>query len=142
MTEFEMAYLQNDILLALGSAGSYFFAILTAFLVASYLVAHRLTRPMAAVVVTIFIVASWGSIVTMYRITDSLAGLAREMKAFAEAGKGLTWHGITRTPDWALENARHLGTTLFIVATIAAVYFFFHSRRVNRIAETGAASKA
>jgi hypothetical protein len=137
MTEFEMAYLQNDMLIGLGSGASYFFAMLTAFVVASYLVAHRLTKEMAAIVVGIFIVASCGSIVTMYRVMDSLAGLGREMKAFAGAGKGLAWHGITRTPEWGLESARYLGSALFIVATIAAVYFFFHSRRVNRKAEAG-----
>jgi hypothetical protein len=138
MSEFEMAYLQNDIMIALGSAVSYYFTMLTAFLVASYTVAHRLTRSMVAVVVSIFVLAATGSIVMIFRITQSLSGLAGEMRAFAAAGKGLKWHFVTQAPEWSLTMSRYVGTALFIAAAAGAVYFFFHSRRANRKAEVGA----
>lgn len=135
MTEFEMAYLQNDMLLALAAASQYFFAMVTAFVVAAYLVAHRLTRTMVIIIVSMFTIASAGSIVMIFRIMQSLGGLANEMRAFAQAGKGLAWHSVMNMPPWGFESARYVGTALFIAAAAASIYFFFHSRRVNRIAE-------
>ena len=135
MTEFEMASLQNDMLIALGAATQFYFALTTAFVVASYLAAHRLTPPMAIIVVSIFAFASAGNMLMMYRIMESLAGLAHEMRAFAQAGKGLAWHSWVSSSDWAFDNARYVGTALFLTASGASLYFFFHSRRVNRVAD-------
>ena len=132
MTEFEMAYLTNDMLLALGSTASFYFATLTAFLVASYLVAHRLTKTMTVIAVALFLLSSAGSIVVMNRIMTNLSGLAGEIRAFAQAGKGLAWHVSATTPEWAINIPRQVGVVLYILATAAAVYFFFHCRRQNR----------
>jgi cellobiose-specific phosphotransferase system component IIC len=137
MTEFEMAYLYNDMLLGLGSAASYFFAMLTAFLVASYLAAHRLTRAMAVIVVSIFVAACWGSIIIMYRQMESLGGLAGEMRNFANAARGLQWHAVAQIQEFSLYLSRYIGTGLFVATTAASVYFFFHSRRTNRKMEPG-----
>jgi len=128
MTEFEMAYLFNDMLLALGATASLFFATLTAFLVASYLVASKLTRMMAVIAVGLFLLSELGSISMMYRIMQSMAGLGREMRAFAQAGKGLAWHRLATASDWTIDLPRYAGTGLYIIATAAAVYFFFLCR--------------
>ena len=135
MTEFEMAYLSNDMLVGVGAGASYYFATLTAFLVASYLVANRLTRAMAFIVVGLFLVFQLSTLGGMFRTLQSLAGLAREMKAFAQAGKGLAWHRAATAPDWAFDLPRYLMLVVFTLATFAAVYFFFLCRRQKAAGE-------
>jgi len=137
MTEFEMAYLMNDMWIQLIMLTQVFFAVLTAFIVASYLVAHRLTRPMAVVVVGLFLLASLGSILNISRQAQSIVGLAFEMKALALSGRGLAWHAVVNTPEWTRGIAGVPAAVMFLIATAAAVYFFFHCRRVNRRAEGG-----
>jgi hypothetical protein len=88
--------------------------------------------------VSIFVLSATGSISMIYRIMQSLSGLGAEMRAFAAAGKGLKWHFVTQMPESALYMPRYVGTALFIAASAGAVYFFFHCRRANRKAETGA----
>jgi hypothetical protein len=133
MTEFEMAYLFNDMQIALGATIQYNFAITTAFLAAAYLAAHRLTRSMVIIVVTIYAMTVVGNILMMVRIMQSLAGLAKEIQAFAQAGKGLAWHAVTNVPVWAFDSSRYTAILLFVGASAASIYFFFHCRRVNRI---------
>ena len=138
MSEFEMAYLQNDMMLALGSATQFFFGMLSAFLVASYIAAHKLTRPMMIVVVCLFVAAALSSIGAIYRQMESLAGLVAQVKAFAVAGNGLQWHMATQVPQWWIESIRYVAVLLFLAAMVGSVYFFFHCRRVNNKAEIGA----
>ena len=142
MTEYEMAYLLNDMWINLISQTQFFFTILTTFLIASYIAAHRLTRSMTGVVVGLFLFACVGSCVNILRQTQTIIGLGNEMRAFALAGKGLGWHAVTKVPEWALQMNGLPGVAMSVLATVAAVYFFFHCRRVNRIAETGTASKS
>jgi uncharacterized membrane protein YesL len=137
MTEFEMAYLANDMMMALGTSTSILFTMLSAFLVASYVAAHRLTKPMAAIVVSIFVIFCFYTIATMFRQLESMAGLAGKMRAFAEAGKGLEWHAVSHVnPNW-ITTTRFVGVSILLLAMIASVYFFFHCRSVNQKAESG-----
>ena len=77
MTEFEMAYLQNDMLLALGAASSLYFATLTAFLVASYLVAQRLTRMRRASAVEVHAVRRLAAVPHVATLDHPAAGRRR-----------------------------------------------------------------
>jgi hypothetical protein len=141
MTEYEMASLFTEMRLALDGQVQVFFTMLVAFLVASYLVAHKLTRSMAAVVVGLFLVTALGGSAGIYRQAQAMGGLAREMKAAASSGKGLAWHPVAEIQEWALQIGSVGGLFIFLVATAAAVYFFFHCRRVNRIADLGEATR-
>ncbi len=138
MTEFEMAYLQNDMLVALANGTQFFFTLLSAFLAASYVGAHRLTRPMVVVVIGLFVLTAFSSILAQFRQMESLAGLAEQIRAFAAAGKGLQWSAVTKIPAWWVESLRYIAAAVFLIAVIASVFFFFHCRRVNHKAEAGA----
>jgi hypothetical protein len=135
MTEFEMAYMFNDMFINLVTQVQFFFTVLTAFLVASYAAAHRLTRSMTVVAVGLFAVVSAGSILNIYRQSQAMSGLAETMKAAAASGKGLAWHPVADLYDWQLRGVG--GIAFFLLAVAAAVYFFFHCRHVNRKAEAG-----
>jgi hypothetical protein len=138
MTEFEMAYLMTDMQAGLMASTTTLFTITSAFLVAGYLVSHRLSRLMVGVAIAVF---SWAFFTTAFitsRQIFNLLGLVVEINKFANAGKGLAWHAAAQPiVDWAMQG----GTWFFIVfctlAFIGSIAFFFHSRRVNQMAEAG-----
>jgi cell division protein FtsB len=138
MTEFEMAYLVNEMRNGVVSSLSLYFGVLTAFLVASYVAAHRLTRTMTTIVVGLFTLFSLLMFASINSQQQALAALAKEVRAFAAAGKGLAWHPGTKVPDWAIDMSIYLGDVLVVAAIVASIYFFFHCRHVNRKTEMGA----
>jgi hypothetical protein len=135
MTEFEMAYLFNDMWIQINMLAQFYFTMLTAFLVASYVAAHRLTIPMAIVVIGAFVFTSIGTIRNIYLQVQTMLGLATQMKALAQSGKGLAWHSVANMPPPL--SGGIIGPVMLTLITAAAVYFFFHCRRVNRKAEAG-----
>ena len=62
MTEFEMAYLHAELVNSMGFIFTGFFTVLSAFLVASYLVAHKLTRTMSVIALGMFVFFTVGAI--------------------------------------------------------------------------------
>jgi hypothetical protein len=132
MTAFEMAYLNNEILIQMASTFSILFGTFSAFLVASFMAAHRLTRTMAAIAVALFLLSSLMMVSNFYSQSTSLLGLTREMKTFAKAGKGLAWHPAVTIPDGALVMTNQFFAMMLLAAIAASVHFFFHCRRVNR----------
>jgi hypothetical protein len=135
MTEYEMASLHAELTSLLGITFTGFFTVLSAFLVASYLVAHKLTRTMAVIALGMFVFFCVGATMINYRTMLSLGGLTLEMLKIAQAGSGLTWHSAADISEWAPGILRGLGVALYSIATIVGIYFFFHCRRVNRKAE-------
>lgn len=137
MTEFEMAYLLTDMQAALATQGALFFTLVSGFLVTSFVAAHRLTRLMVVVAITLYTAFYLQMIFTFSRMGISMAGLVQQMHQFAADGKGLAWHAASNAvPEWALQMApypAYLSGTLVYAATII---FFFHCRHVNHKAET------
>ena len=136
MTEFEMAYLFNDMHIALLAQMSLSVSALSGFLVASYVAAHRLTNTMAAMSVGLYSWFSFVFAVLGFRTAASYSGIMGQMRAFKDAGKGLDWHFATKTPEWTLDFIPFGGVMIAVVVYAASLFFFFHCRRVNRIAET------
>ena len=100
MTEFEIAYLHAELVNSMGFIFTGFFTVLSAFLVASYLVAHRLTRTMSVIDVGMFVFFTVGAIFLNYRTMQSLGGLTLQMHQMAQAGSGLAWHSSATIPKW------------------------------------------
>lgn len=136
MTEFEMAYLVTDMQIAVSTTSATLFTITSAFLLAGYYVAHRLTPLMIGVVIVIYAWFFFGTTFMLNRELISLFGLAAEIHTHAEAGKGLHWHAAANpAPAWVLSIGIVVGFALNAVIFIATLVFFFHCRRVNRQAE-------
>jgi heme/copper-type cytochrome/quinol oxidase subunit 2 len=139
MTEFEMAYLVTDMQIAVSTTSATLFTITSAFLLAGYYVAHRLTPLMIGVLIVIYAWSFFGTAFMLNREFISLFGLAGEINTYAGAGKGLHWHAAANpAPAWLLNTGIMLGAALNVVIFVATLIFFFHCRRVNRKAETEA----
>jgi hypothetical protein len=138
MSEFEMAYLHTELFNAVQLTLTVYVSVLSGFLVLSYLAAHRLTRTMTAI--SLFVYAGFSATVVFgaNRVLVSYAGLSREMHTFAGAGKGLAWHSTATLVPWLPEALPFAFLAAGILASIGSIVFFFHCRRVNRNAQSGA----
>lgn len=131
MTEYEMAYLYSEMQLGIVAQWSLYVSVMSAFLIMSFLAAHRLSRAMSALAITLF---SWFWYVLLmlgYREYASFVGLMAEMKKFKEAGKGLYWHSATQTPEILLKVIPSAWIAFQLIFYAAAVGFFFHCRHMN-----------
>ena len=143
MTEFEMSYLVTDMQIAVSTTNATLFTITSAFLVAGYYAAHRLTPLMIAVLIGIYAWAFFGTAFMVNRELISLFGLAGEINAYSGAGKGLQWHAAASpAPAWLLNAGVVISLFLNAVMFVATLAFFFHCRRVNRKAEAEASKVA
>jgi len=140
MTEFEMASLHAELIGLLATQFMGYFTVLSAFMVASYLAAHRLTATMAVIGVGSFGLFCLATMFTASRTLASVQGLSNQMRKFAEAESGLAWHGIAQTPQAVQEFTVSVAMSVLIVSAASGAYFFFHCRRVNRQAQTVATS--
>jgi hypothetical protein len=135
MTEFEMisamqGYANINLTIMMN-----FFTVLTAYLAAGYLAAHRLSRAMAIFVTAMYLVMSTMFLVGMYRIMAIQAGLLHEMVNFAKAGKGLAWAPFASTNTVESVNLI-IGFSMFAIvvsAIVGGVYFFYDCRKRNPI---------
>ena len=137
MTEYEMASLWVDTFGLVQITTSLFFTALSAFMVASFVAAHRLTATMTAVAMGLFVLFNAVVLFALSRQLLAFQGLVLEMQRVADASNGLAWHVVARTPAPVLSLALTATIWVYVLATVAAIYFFFHCRAVNRKAEAG-----
>ena len=141
MTEYEMASLANDMT---GTASVLFLnwiSVVTAFLVAGYLVSHRMNGWMIATLLLVYSYVYYGMVIPMFGQIANLQGLGRKMEAFANAGSGLEWHSIgTRglPPQWVWSATDIVNVVAFAVVYLVSIAFFVQCRHMNRNAEVAA----
>jgi hypothetical protein len=135
MSEYEMAYLFNDMQLAIIAQLSLYVSIMSGFLIMSFLAAHRLSRTMLVVAISLFTWLWYVLLMLSYREMASFSGLMGEMRNFKDAGKGLVWHNAAYTPALLLELIPMSWIAFQFIFFIAAIGFFFHCRRKNLTAE-------
>lgn len=137
MTEFEIVSASQEYQNVGMTILMNFFSILTAYLAAGYLSAHRLTRAMAIFVTAMFVLLSMLFVLAYYRNVVQSIGLAGEMSNFAKAGKGLTWHPISSLPLASLEFSGYIFMTVLLTimtgGIVGGVYFFYDCRKRNPI---------
>jgi hypothetical protein len=131
MTAYELASLHAQISDNVNAQLTNFLTLLSLYLGAGYLIAHRLTLWSAIALTGIFVVVESGFSTVMYRTLASLIGLSREIRKLAEQGQDLQWHQAVGMPDWVLNWLPTNSLILLWVIVVAAVYFFFASRRHN-----------
>ena len=127
MTDYEVLSLFNEMAANTQGAFMNFVAILSAFLIAGYLAAHRLSKTMTIIVIALFTVAAVQEGAVMILHWGDQVGLLADIYS----RETLSWHGATRGGpllgpffDWAF------GITV-IGGYIGALVFFFHQRRVG-----------
>jgi len=80
MTEFEMAELFNDMQMAVIAQLSLYVSVMSGFLVMSFLVAHRLSRLMLVVALSLFSWLWYVLLMLSYREMASFVSLMGEMR--------------------------------------------------------------
>ena len=138
MTEFEMATLFNDMQLAIVAQLSLYASIISGFLIMSFLAAHRLSRAMVAIAISLFSWLWYVLLMLSYREMASFSSLMSEMRKFKDAGRGLQWHAAAYTPTFLLNMIPASWIAFQIIFFVAAVGFFFHCRHKNSVTEVKA----
>ena len=133
MSEYEMASLHAQLFGLIFSANVGMFGVVSAFMAASFVAAHRLTRTMAFITVLLFVLYSVGVLIAAAGMVESFMRLSAHMHDYAESGRGLSWHltSQARSQELRLVSLYFTAATL-VLAHLAALFFFFHCRRVNR----------
>lgn len=130
MSDFEMLSSFSQTFDFLLSSFTTFLTIVFAFLVASTLLAGRLTRTLAGIAVGLFSLASAFFILLTFSVARDVAQAAEQIKmAVAEGRSTLGWIGFVASDapvGWTLPS---LGV-LMAFTFVAALVFFFHQRRL------------
>jgi hypothetical protein len=132
MTDYELANLLVIQVQTMFEVLTTYITIVSGFLVVGYLVAHKLNRSMVAVLVVLFSMASLGCAVGM---RSNVAGVSNTGRHLGEAIAAGTAHF-----GWRFSGARSpaiastmplMMQSIFVVAYIGALVFFFHQRRAG-----------
>ena len=108
-------------------------SIVFAFLVASYLAAHKLRQSVVVVALFLFTLVSFICTFVNFRISEGTIAILRRMRIDSEAGlNDLEW--FPGTEVLINDNAAWLFPALFVLAYLASMVFFFMQRRsgINR----------
>jgi hypothetical protein len=138
VTEFEMVTVFNDMQLAIVAQLSLYASIMSGFLIMSFLAAHRLSRAMVVIAISLFSWLWYVLLMLSYREMAGFSGLMGEMRKFKDAGRGLHWHAAAYTPTFLLNIIPTSWIVFQLIFFVAAVGFFFHCRRENTVAEVKA----
>jgi hypothetical protein len=130
MSDFEMMMIFNEAFDGLQSSFTTFLSIVFGFLVASTLLANRLTRTLAGIAVGLFSLASAFFILQAYGVATNLGAIVEQMKIAVAAGRSnLGWVGFVGT-DLGIGANFKLAALLMALTFVASLIFFFHQRRV------------
>jgi hypothetical protein len=130
MSDFEMIMVFNEAFDFLLTTFTTFLSIVFAFLVASTLLAGRLTRTLAGIAVGLFSVASLFFIALTRSVAGDVGSAAGQIKLAVAAGRSsLGWVGFVAR-DAPIGSALQVVTVLMALTFVAALVFFFHQRRV------------
>lgn len=130
MTEFETAYMFNEIVNSMSTMSMNFAALLFAFLVASVAGANRLSRGMAVLALSAYVVVVTVTIFIFSRLVLSFGGLSLQIRDMAnEPGSSLAWHELRHASDVTLTLVPYLTILIYVGAFVGSLYFFRECRR-------------
>ena len=129
MTDHELLSLGIDMLANLQSLFTNYMTLLFAFIVTSFLVAHKLDRAMAVVVIVLFTALASSQLMEMLLVNMDVDALSEQLRARVAAGSEATaWHGLTHA-RWQGDFITIMQLTSAVGGYFAALFFFFHQRR-------------
>ena len=108
-----------------------FVSLVSAFLALSYLVADKLSRAMAAIVLGLFTVTSSLFVFRLFLLRTDLAALFAHIAQGQASGElDLPWFGLT--PEWSPRVNGYLELAATMGSFVACVVFFVYQRRSHR----------
>jgi hypothetical protein len=134
MTEYELISLLQTQINTIGVEIMDYFTVLTAFLVAGYVAAHRLTLSMSLFVTVMFVVSALffvASVMGDYEVTKVMMG---ELRRLADTGTSFRWVHRAQQSPLAVDIISDVALFMMLCGILGGVYFFFQSRRHNRAA--------
>jgi len=131
MTAYELASLHTQIGDNMNAQLSNWLAIVSLYLGAGYLLAHRLSLAAAIALSGIFLLIAGGWTMVFFRTFQSFVGVSREIRKLAGTDASLEWHQAAQTPDSVLANFPMMSTIFLWVIILGALFFFLSSRRQN-----------
>lgn len=132
MTPYELASLHTQIGDNMNAQLSNWLTILSLYLGAGYLLSHRLSMTAAVTLSALFVVLTGSWTLVLYRTFLSFVGVSLEIRKLAEQHAGLEWHQAALTPLTAVTTFPIGSTIMLWVGIVAAVVFFFATRRQNK----------
>ncbi len=137
MTDYETVSLFYQVIAVANASLANYLTVVSAMLVASYLVADKLDRFSSGLVLAIFSIFSIGMINEVrsaYRDFARLGVLISELAA--EPGSSLGWHPVAGSDGAGFRAIPVVITVVCSLAYLGSLWFFFHTRR-SRCAKTG-----
>ncbi len=131
MTDFELAYVFNEHVETQVTMLFGYFSITSAFLVASYLTAHSLSRFLAWVVIALYSVASLALIIISHRYVQMLVGIRNQMS------ESMLWHPAAYEAPFLLPLTFYLINISLLAIFIASLWFFRIARLSNGVGGAG-----
>ena len=130
MTEYEMADLFLDWGTYVEDIVQNFISLLFAFLIASYLVSHRLTQAMATLVLALFSWMALRAVLQHYNLSTDVIALANSIgEVNQEPGSALDWLIVGES---VASIAYRTQEAAMILSYLAALVFFFYTRHHPR----------
>ena len=134
MTEYEMANLFGEWVTYSEAYFETFIGLLFAFLIASYLVSSKLTRPMVVIVIFSFTAVEINYIYSFWGSSADMASLAAKIgEAKAADNPHLDWmFGSGQSLVGSFELQLKVQSVIMMASYIAALAFFFYTRHHPR----------
>ena len=132
MTEYELVSLLQTQINTIGAEIMDYFTILTAFLVAGYVAAHRLTRSMALFVIVMFTVSALFFVANVMGAYAATTLILRELARMAQTGSSLGGAMDVRRSPLPIDIVADVALTMMLGGIVGGIYFFLQSRRTNR----------
>jgi hypothetical protein len=147
MTEFEMAYLLNDMQINLVTQFGVVLTVISGFLIAGFTISHRLNALMITISLLMYSWYMWVSVNGLARGQLNVIQLGRKMQTFAADGKGLEWH-VAYTyplPTFAMDNIWTVSITFgasMYAGSVALFFLFRHMNQKRELEEVAARTKS
>ena len=130
MTTYELASLYSDYSLTLFALFTIYYSVTFAFIIASYFVARELSRPMAGLAISLFVVTMALAVIQQGLLVFSGIALGKKLGALAANPQtDLEWHALTYTPTFVLDTMPWAFNAANVIIYFGAIYFFFACRR-------------
>ena len=137
MTDYELLTILIEFINIMWTIFATFVSIVFAFIVASHLVAKKLTSRVVSLVITLYTLIALWSVWGISLNSFALSATAGELKRRSvEDGSSLGWLPMLEMPDVMRSAIPFLITLLVFVVYVGSIIFFFYQRRVGQPSET------
>jgi hypothetical protein len=143
MTEFEMAYLAQEMAISRTAQVSLIISIMSAFMVVGYTAAHRLTITLNVLIVVLYSLLLFPRISLIITTSAGIVGLLKVMAERATKGTEFQWNPVIvySSDSFLADNYLELNAIIWCSLFLATIAFYFLARQLNLKREREEAAK-